>query len=578
MSAPDRRLSPLRVVVVLAVVVGLAGLGYLGWDHGSRAVEEFTSPRSDTAFAPYADVTLQPSFAFQDPDISPAPTTVLGFVVPDREDPCTPTWGTYYDLDGAASELDLDRRIARVREGGGDVIVAFGGVVNSELAVACTDPEALTAAYGAVIERYAPEAIDLDIEGSALDDDAANARRAAAIRSLQQRASDERPLRVWLTLPVTPDGLLPAGTGVIDAMLAGGVDLAGVNLMTMNYGASRPDGMSMGEAARAALRAAHGQLAAAYRAAGEERDSERLWAQLGATPMIGRNDVEGETFSVGDARGLADFAEEVGLGRISMWAANRDEQCGEQDTGGWQVLPTCTGVEQKRLEFTRTFLARLDGQTEEEPDAAAAVSSGGRVGDDPAASPYPIWRAGRTYMEGEKVVWQRTVYAAKWWTQGDRPDQPAENEWDTPWRTLGPVLPGDSRTKADPEAAPPRWSSDVVYLRGDRVRLDGFLYGARWRTQAERPELDPDLPDAAAWVVIGRAPADVPPVFESYPEWEATTAYAHRDRVSLGPYVFEARGASLGARPDPAPAQPGRSRWKLVGTRTDVAPAAETPG
>ena len=169
-------------------------------------------------------------------------------------------------------------------------------------------------------------------------------------------------------------------------------------------------------------------------------------------------------------------------------------------------------------------------------------------------------------MEGEKVVWQRTVYEAKWWTGDDPPDQRVANEWDTPWRTVGPVLPSDARdaTAAD-AASPPRWSADAVYLRGDRVRHDGFLYEAKWRTQAEEPQLDPDLPDASAWTVVGRAVEDLPPVFERYPEWRPATSYARGDRVSLGAYVYEAERANLRR---PAGAGPGAAgRRRLEGRR-----------
>ena len=574
-AAPGRRLSPLRVLVVLGIVAGLAALGVVGWERADRAVERITADPPGTWFAPYADVTLVPSHPFEDPGASPAPRTVLGFVVPDRRDPCAPTWGTQYDLDGAARELDLDRRIARVRERGGDVVVSFGGVVNSELAVTCTDAAALARAYRSVVERYEVDTIDLDIEGPALEDGAATARRATAIAALQDDAPDERPLRVWLTLPVTPDGLTADGLAVVDGMLGEGVELAGVNLMTMNYGASRPAGTGMGEAARQALRAAHAQLDAAYRRAGGPQSAEGLWQRLGATPMIGRNDVEGEVFSLDDAAALADFADEVGLGRVSAWSANRDERCGVQDPGGWSVLPTCSGVEQEPVEFARTFLSGLDG-----PDEARAASApqttvpAGRVGDDPRTSPYPIWRPGRVYTEGEKVAWQRTVYEAKWWTRGDRPDRPVGEEWDTPWRTVGPVLPSDGEARAAAEVeGPARWSQDVVYLRADRVRHGGFLYEARWRTQGEEPELDPDLPDAAAWIVIGRAVGEVPPVFGRHPAWRATAPYARLDRVTLGPYVYEARRANRGVRPEPAPEQPSRATWVVVGTRAVPSPA-----
>ena len=580
MSPPSaRRLSPLRVLLVLVIVGGLVGLGFLGWQRADRAVERMTAGPSGTWFAPYADATLQPSYAFEDPQTSPAPTTVLGFVVPDPRKPCTPTWGTQYDLDGAASELDLDRRIARVRERGGDVVISFGGVANSELAVACRNQSALTDAYRSVVDRYQASMIDLDIEGAALDDSAANMRRATGIRALQTEAPSDRPLQVWLTLPVTPDGLPSNGVGRVDEMLRAGVDLAGVNLMTMDYGGSKPDGMSMGEAATSALRSAHTQLAAAYRRAGLRLTAEQLWARLGATPMIGRNDVQGEVFSPADAASLADFADQVGLGRVSVWSANRDEQCGAQDDGGWQVLPTCSGVEQEPLQFTRTLLEPLDGSPPvRTPPPDGPAEAGGRVGDDPQASPYPIWRRGRAYMEGEKVVWQRTVYEAKWWTRDDPPDQPAGNEWDTPWRTVGPVLPGDAQgSEAADAASPPRWSGDSVYLRGDQVRHDGFLYEAKWRTQADEPQLDPDLPSASAWTVVGRAVEDLPPVFEPYPTWIPSTSYARRDRVSLGAYVYEAERANLDVRPEPAPAEPGRAAWKVVGTRADPAARGGRP-
>lgn len=572
-SSPGRRISPLRVLVVMGILAGLVALGFLGWQRADRAVDRITAEPSDTWFAPYTDVTLPPSYSFEDPEMSPAPTTVLGFVVPDRRRPCTPTWGTQYDLDGAASELDLDRRIARVRERGGDVMISFGGIANSELAVVCRNQSSLTSAYRSVVERYDASMIDLDIEGTALDDAAANGRRATAIRALQNLAPSGRPLQVWLTLPVTPDGLLSDGVGVVDEMLRAGVDLAGVNVMTMNYGASKPNDASMGEVARSALRATHAQLATAYRRAGVQLTADQLWARLGATPMIGRNDVQGEVFSLEDAASLADFADEVGLGRVSVWSANRDEPCGTQEDGDRQVLPTCSGVEQQPLEFTRTLLGPLDGSPPvRTPRPDGPSEAGGRAGDDPQASPYPIWRRGRVYMEGEKVTWQRTVYEAKWWTHDDPPDEPVENEWDTPWRAVGPVLPGDTPGReATSPASPPRWSGDAVYLRGDRVRHEGFLYEAKWRTQAEEPELDPDLPDASAWTVVGRAVEDLPPVFESYPEWQPATSYALGDRVSLDDYVYEAQRANSGVEPEPAPSQPERAAWKVVGKEADSA-------
>jgi chitinase len=254
-ASSDRRLSPLRILVVLAILGGLLALGFVGWERGRRSVEDLTASKTPTWFAPYADVTLQPSYAFEDPDAGPASMTALGFVVADPRQPCTPTWGAQYDLAGAASELDLDRRIARVHERGGDVVISFGGVANSDLALACKKQPALTRAYRSVMDRYEARIIDLDIEGTRLADPAANARQAAAMRALQKEAPSGRPLQVWLTLPVTPAGLTPDGVRVVDGMLRAGVALAGVNVMAMDYGGSKPKDEGMGDAAKRALNA-----------------------------------------------------------------------------------------------------------------------------------------------------------------------------------------------------------------------------------------------------------------------------------------------------------------------------------
>ena len=60
MTSSGRRISPLRVLVVMTIVGGLVVLGYLAWQRGDRAVDRISAGASDTWFAPYADVTLVP--------------------------------------------------------------------------------------------------------------------------------------------------------------------------------------------------------------------------------------------------------------------------------------------------------------------------------------------------------------------------------------------------------------------------------------------------------------------------------------------------------------------------------------
>jgi len=576
-SETKRRLSVWRIFVLVAVV---ALLGTAGWVLGGRAYEQATEGDPVTWYAPYVDVTLTPTLHFEDPLVSPAKDHALGFVVADREAACAPTWGTYYDLDGAGRQLDLDRRIVRLRERGGDVVVSFGGAVNDELAVRCTDAEKLLGAYRLVVDRYDLTRVDFDIEGTAIADAAANARRATAVAQLQAEARrDGRDLEVWLTLPVAPFGLPDDVLQVVTTTLEGGVDLAGVNVMTMNYGGSREAGQSMGDAHEAALTNTHRQLMEAYAAAGVPLTAAQVWARMGATPMIGVNDVEGEEFTLDDARRLVGLANRVRLGRMSMWSANRDKACGAQQGEEGRVSNTCSGVSQEPLAFSWE-LGRLNGDPAvRTPAPAPAERADAAVPrDDPSASPYPIWRESRGYELGDKVVWHQGVYQAKWYTRGDLPDAKVEHLWDTPWRYIGPVLETDGDER--PEAARVggrAWSADAVYLRGDRVSHGGFIYRAKWWTQSDEPEPAPENPEDSPWTLLGRAPAVKGPVARTaYPPWTKSRTYLPGSRVTSAGRAYEATAWTQGARPRPASSAPKRHPWREIAKLS--APAAPGGG
>ena len=320
---------------------------------GRRAAPAAPWFAGSASFAPYVDGTLPPTFAFDDDNAALPANVVLSFIVADPADPCRPTWGGQYSLDAAADGLDLDGRIERLRARGGDIAIAFGGATGAELAVACADADALAAAYQAVIDRYAVRLLDFDVEGSALADRAANARRAAALARLQ---ADNDDLAVWLTVPVAPQGLTAEGVALLDDTLAAGVELGGLNLMLMNYAGSRPADTPMADANAAALSAAAAQLADALRRAGDGRDADDVWPLLGATPMIGQNDVATDRLTLDDAAALVALAHERGLGRLAFWSLNRDRPC-PPGTDTRRAQSTCSGVEQTPLAFTALFAA-----------------------------------------------------------------------------------------------------------------------------------------------------------------------------------------------------------------------------
>jgi chitinase len=392
-----------------------------------------------------------------------------------------------------------------VRGREGQVIVAFGGAANQELADACEDVAALTDAYAAVVDRYEVPVVDLDVEGEALADLDAAARRAEALAAVQaERAEDDEPLAVWLTLPVAPTGLTDDGVALLDATLGGGVDLAGVNVMTMDYGESRPADLSMLDASVAALDATHTQVGDAYRRAGQALTDTEVWARLGATPMLGRNDTPEDDFALADAQGLVAAAQARGLGRLSVWSLNRDLPCGPNDTGA--ASPYCSGTDAEAGAFAQAF-AVVDGRASTGVAEALAASTGRETVpvDDPATSPHPIWDAGVAYVQGDRVVWRHNVYEAKWWSQDVAPDVPVRDGSATPWLLVGPVLPGDRPAPAPdplPEGTHPAWSPAAVYHAGDVVQLDGVAYRAKWWSEGQAPDVDARDPFASPWAVV----------------------------------------------------------------------------
>jgi Cellulose binding domain len=291
-------------------------------------------------FAPYTDTSLFPPFSL----VSTAQATGvkqfnLAFVVNGGGGSCTPEWGGVSALgaDPVAAQIGALRAI------GGDVRISFGGEAGSELAITCTDASALQAAYQNVITTYDVNKIDFDIEGAAVDNTAANARRDQALVALEKANPG---LQVSFTLPVLPSGLTTDGVAVLDGAAGAGVKLSAVNVMAMDYGdgaAPNPSG-NMGTFAIDAATATDAQVATAFGIS-----DAAAWPMIAVTPMIGVNDTSDEIFTVANAQQLVAFAASKHLAWLSMWSGARDAQC----SGGAQSFasPTCSSVIQSPHAF-----------------------------------------------------------------------------------------------------------------------------------------------------------------------------------------------------------------------------------
>lgn len=509
-GGPRRRLSFWRVLAAL-IIVGV--VIYKGTNVVLDEVEQYEAKSlvsivDEPWFAAYVDVTSTPTYAFEQPESDEMSDVVLSFIVASSaSNPCIPSWGTHYTMDEAAVTLDLDRRIARLRQQGGNIAVSFGGALNSELALACTDPDKLFDAYKSVVERYKIDTIDLDLEGQSLQDVDAAKRRASVVARLQKEYRDNgKDMAVWLTLPVAPQGLAPAGTSAIMSMLDGGVDVSGVNGMTMDYGGSREEGQTMLDASKQALAEMHRQLGILYDQAGIHLSDESLWKKIGATPMIGQNDVKDEVFTREDAEGLNVFAQDRNMGRMSLWSANRNVPCGENYVNVKVVSDSCSGLDVPKGVFSKALSIGFGGGitqsadhvTTEDPKATIVTV------DDPEISPYQIWQETGAYLKGTKVVWHGNVYEAKWWTKNDLPDDPVLQAWETPWQLVGPVLPGDKPVKQPtlPEGTYPEWNGETIYDGGNRVLFEGTPFQAKWWTQGESPAAASANPDSSPWMAL----------------------------------------------------------------------------
>ncbi len=512
-----RHLSWLRVFLVFAVVAALI-VG--GWYFVQQREAVANAPVPKAAFAPYVDVTSTPTYPFENPVGADPTSVVLAFIVSARDKACEPSWGGAYTMAAAGENLDLDRRVARVRQLGGQVTVSFGGAANSELAIGCTDPAALATAYQSVIDRYEATEIDLDVEGSAASAPEVNKRRAQAMATLTAKAAAAgTPLNVWLTLPVGQNGLTAEGLDVLNAMITAKVPLAGVNGMTMDYGEPLPAGRSMADQGELALTALQQQIKTAYGAAGTALTDAQSWQLVGATPMIGQNDIPDEVFTLDDAQQLTQFAQQVQLARLSMWSANRDQSCGPNYPDVKVVSDACSGINQTVGQFTdilRTFgsdaapgtattTAATTDSTAASTSARSTSTAATEIVDDPARSPYQIWNPNQPYTKDTKVVWRRNVYQAKYYTRGDQPDTPVSTADATPWTLIGPVLPGDTPapTPTLPADTYPEWDPKKVYIQGNRVLRDGIGWQAKYWTQGDQPGAIPQSPtDDSPWQLL----------------------------------------------------------------------------
>ena len=503
---PRPKISMLRALTALVI---LGGGGYAGFV-GVRASLQHRPAANAAWFAPYVDVTLTPTDQFQLASADPARQSVLAFVVAAGPTSCQPTWGAAYTLPQANQALALNSRLVQMERDGAQPIISFGGAKNTSLAVACNSAGSLARAYESVINAYGVHVIDLDIEGPALNSYAAERRRAAALRLVEQAAARRhRPLEVWLTLPVEPSGLQGNALSVISSMLRERVQLAGINIMAMDFSQSPGQGETMAGLVEKALYSAHTQLARLLPRYGVRLSPSAVWHHLGVTVMIGQNDFAGQVFGVSAALELRSFVSSHGIARVSIWSLNRDQPCGSNFHLG-VLSNTCSGTRQSSLEFSRLF-GRLKGSAYVARRHQETLLQAPPPVMNVANAPFPLWNGTASYSAGYKVVRNGQIYQAKWYVSaGADPAAQYQYSWQSPWQLLGPVLKTDHAPTIPAAAAGshPNWSEATSYAAGAEVLYQSLPYRAKWANRGSPPGAVGTQSASSPWLPLYSYPGE----------------------------------------------------------------------
>ncbi|WP_214320223.1 hypothetical protein [Nonomuraea sediminis] len=215
-------------------------------------------------------------------------------------DGCQPRWSGGL----APGGNQVANRIGRLRAGGADAGLAFGGPDGRELAAACTRPDALLAAYRRMTGAFDPSYVDFEIHDST--DTATVRRRALAIKELQK----DSPLRVGFTLPLQPTGLSDADAAMLRATREAGAGIATVDLLATLEPRTAPAGRLHRVAD--AVKAAQRQIARAL----DLGDSD-AWHRIGLTSVLASSSDLNEV----EAGKLAGFSDKHALAWLSLRGA-----------------------------------------------------------------------------------------------------------------------------------------------------------------------------------------------------------------------------------------------------------------
>ncbi len=321
----------MRVIIPsVAVVAALAAvIAVLTAGHASQ-VNRGVAQASEPWAAPYYYLGIDGPPPAQVMTATGVHRFTLAFIISDGT--CSPAWDGPDPLTGSAEEA----AIRGIRAAGGDVAVSFGGMSGTKLAVTCSSPVTLAAAYQKVISAYRLRAIDLDVEDTEIGSAVVRQRIISALIILRQR---DPGLMISVTIGAEPTGPGPDGRDLIMRAAAGKLRVDAWTIMPFDFSTRVPD---MGQASAQAAEALKNDLMSTY-----HESASAAYQTMGISSMNGRTDT-GETIRVTDFQTMLRYVQAHRLARFAFWSVNRDRPCTPGSTAD-----SCSGIAQAPYAFTR---------------------------------------------------------------------------------------------------------------------------------------------------------------------------------------------------------------------------------
>ncbi|WP_405209311.1 carbohydrate-binding protein [Aquimarina sp. LLG6339-5] len=111
---------------------------------------------------------------------------------------------------------------------------------------------------------------------------------------------------------------------------------------------------------------------------------------------------------------------------------------------------------------------------------------GGDGGGNGSGCSSSQWNSSVAYTNGNEVVYETSLYKAKWWTQGDNPA--TNNGNGKPWEFIencdGDTDGGDGNDNCNVNL----WSPSTAYITGNEISYENIIYKAKWWTQGDIPK------------------------------------------------------------------------------------------